>query len=765
MSAPPMLNRSVLHQLTAERMAQLCVGLNEAQERAVTADDTPLLVLAGAGTGKTRVLTTRIAWLLASGRARAHQIMAVTFTNKASQEMQERVAALLGPPAPSPEATAGVLSPAPETAGVLPPAPEKDDPRATAPMQWLGTFHSLSVRILRRHAELVGLRSSFTILDADDQKRLARQVIRNAGLDEKRWPARALAGALDGWKNKGYTPANLPAYAANSFAGRARRLYADYQARLKTMNAADFGDLIAHVVHIWQTHPDILTEQQARTPYLLVDEYQDTNTAQYLWLRLLAQKDKCLTCVGDDDQSIYGWRGAEVGNMLRFEKDFSPARLIRLERNYRSSHHILKTAEHLIAANKKRLGKKLWTERTGGARVRVRSCWDGDAEARHVSDEIEAMQHQSCRLNDMAILVRTSAQMRAFEDRFLVCDIPYRVIGGPRFYERAEIRDANAYLRLLAQPDNDLAFERIANRPRRGLGAQSLQRLHGLARQQQIPLARAAALLADSDEWPSATRNALARFLQQLERWRAQAQRVAHPRLAEQVLDESGYTAMWQNDKSADAPGRLDNLKELVRSMESFASLAEYLDHVALVMESDHNPSGDKISLMTLHAAKGLEFGIVFLPGWEEGLFPHARALAENGDAPLEEERRLAYVGLTRAKTQAHISFANSRRLHGSWQAASPSRFLDELPSEHCELADAPMREPEPRIMQPALAKPELVSFPAPQGGWTNGARVFHQKFGYGRVRDVDGTKLTVQFDKAGVKKVMDGFVQKADAV
>ena len=727
----------------AQRAAQLCAGLNDAQRQAVTADDTPLLVLAGAGTGKTRVLTTRIAWLLASGRARAGQIMAVTFTNKAAQEMQQRVAALIAPADDAPE-----------------------DAHIPRPMQWLGTFHALSARILRRHAELVGLTSQFTILDADDQRRLAKQVLQNAGLDEKRWPARALAAAIDGWKNKNYTPNSLPTQAASGFAGKARRLYADYQMRLKTLNGADFGDLIAHVVQIWQTHPDILAAQQARCRYLLVDEYQDTNTAQYLWLRLLAQKDKCLTCVGDDDQSIYGWRGAEVSNMLRFEKDFAPARIIRLERNYRSSHHILKAADGLIAANKKRLGKTLWTEQSGGARVQLASCWDGEAEARQISDEVEALQHNGAALSEMAILVRASAQMRAFEDRFLACDIAYRVIGGPRFYERAEIRDANAYLRLLVQPDDDLAFERIANRPRRGLGAQSLQKLHGLARQQQISLARAAALLVDSDEWPAATRSALARFLQQLQRWREQAVRLPHTRLAELVLDESGYTAMWQADKSADAPGRLDNLKELIRSMEAFASLAEYLEHIALVMESEHNPQGDKISLMTLHAAKGLEFGIVFLPGWEEGLFPHPRALAEKGEAALEEERRLAYVGLTRAKKRAHISFANSRRLHGSWQPASPSRFLDELPPEHCETKDSQSVDARPlRRAAPVLAEPEIVTFPSPAGGWQLRARVFHQKFGYGRIQHVDGSKLTVAFDKAGIKKVMDGFVQKADAV
>ena len=730
----------------AQRAAQLCAGLNEAQREAVTADDTPLLVLAGAGTGKTRVLTTRIAWLLASGRARAGQIMAVTFTNKAAQEMQQRVAAL--------------LAPAQEV-----PAPEEEDAHIPPPMQWLGTFHALSARMLRRHAELVGLSSQFTILDADDQRRLAKQVLQNAGLDEKRWPARALAAAIDSWKNKNYAPNTLPAQAASGFAGKARRLYADYQTRLKTLNGADFGDLIAHVVQIWQTHPDILAAQQARCPYLLVDEYQDTNTAQYLWLRLLAQKDKCLTCVGDDDQSIYGWRGAEVGNMLRFEKDFAPARIIRLERNYRSSHHILKAADGLIAANKKRLGKTLWTEQSGGARVQLSSCWDGETEARQIGDEVEALQHNGSALSDMAVLVRASAQMRAFEDRFLACDIAYRVIGGPRFYERAEIRDANAYLRLLQQPDDDLAFERIANRPRRGLGAQSLQKLHGLARQQQISLARAAALLADSDEWAAATRSALARFLQQLERWREQAARLPHTRLAELVLDESGYTAMWQADKSADAPGRLDNLKELIRSMEAFASLTEYLEHIALVMESEHNPQGDKISLMTLHAAKGLEFGIVFLPGWEEGLFPHARALAEKGEAALEEERRLAYVGLTRAKRRAYISYANSRRLHGSWQPAAPSRFLDELPPEHCETKDAPRPESYAPRTAPVLAEPEIVTFPSPAGGWQLRARVFHQKFGYGRIQHVDGSKLTVAFDKAGIKKVMDGFVQKADAV
>ncbi len=743
-------------------------GLNDEQREAVEALEGPVLVLAGAGTGKTRVLTTRLAHLLATRKAWPSQILAVTFTNKAAREMQHRIGALIG--------------------------------GAVEGMQWLGTFHALGAKMLRRHAELAGLRSDFTILDADDQTRLMKQIIVAEGIDEKRWPARQLASLIDGWKNRGLTPDKVPAGEAHAFAnGKGGELYAAYQARLKVLNAADFGDLLLEVLRIFQEHPEVLAEWQDRFKYMLVDEYQDTNVAQYLWLRLLAQKHKNICCVGDDDQSIYGWRGAEVDNILRFEKDFPGAKVIRLERNYRSTANILGAASGLIAANEQRLGKTLWTEANDneGDRIKVASYWDGEEEARAIAEEAEQLQRQDHLLREMAILVRASFQMREFEDRFINLGIPYRVVGGPRFYERAEIRDANAYLRLIAQGDDDLAFERIVNKPRRGLGDVALQTIHRLARAEGISLLRASRMLVTTEELKPAARRALANFVEMVERWRALVPGMPHTELAEIVLDESGYTEMWQNDKSAEAPGKLENLKELIRSMEHHETLAGYLEHISLVMEIEQNDTADKINLMTLHAAKGLEFDTVFLPGWEEGLFPHQRSLDENGLAGLEEERRLAYVGITRAKKRAYISFAANRRIHALWQSSLPSRFIDELPQAHVEVTESAMAgasyqnygqsrfaqdfardsnytspgwrrakenaEAASRVRPPAYeSHADLVATSDPAAAsYNTGERVFHQKFGYGEVLSIDGNKLTVDFDKAGRKKVIDSFLER----
>jgi DNA helicase-2/ATP-dependent DNA helicase PcrA len=580
-------------------------------------------------------------------------------------------------------------------------------------------------------------------------------------------------------------------------------LYTLYQSRLKTLNACDFGDLTLHVLELFQNCPDVLARYHRQFRYLLVDEYQDTNVIQYLWLRLLAQvKPNNICCVGDDDQSIYGWRGAEVGNILRFENDFSGAKVIRLERNYRSTGHILAAASGLIAHNESRLGKTLWTEDDLGEAVRLRGLWDGEAEARFVADEIEALQRKGHALSEMAILVRTGAQTREFEERFITVGLPYRVIGGPRFYERAEIRDALAYLRLVYQPDDGLAFERIVNKPKRGLGDVTLKQLHAFARARDISLSRAALDLVETDELRPAARRALAEFLEGLRRWRQAADGLQHCDLAELILDESGYTEMWQNDKSLDAPGRLENLKELIVAMEEFDTLGGFLEHVGLIMEAAENRDQDQINVMTLHSAKGLEFDTVFLAGWEEGLFPNHRALDETGLRGLEEERRLAYVGLTRARQRAIVSFAANRRLHGSWAAAIPSRFVDEL------TADAVEREIDPGLYgsaggpggypgrpqsgaldgaafaqwsesrgTPGMARarhraeqgqpfidvvPRVVESLA-GGDLAAGARVFHQKFGYGTVRKVDGERLTIVFDRAGDKKVMASFVVPAD--
>ncbi len=637
-------------------------ALNPEQRAAVETLDGPVLVLAGAGTGKTRALTTRIGHILALGKARAYEILAVTFTNKAAREMRQRVEALVGEGAQA--------------------------------MQWLGTFHAISAKILRRHAELVGLKPNFTILDTDDQIRLLKQVLRAENIDDKRWPARALAMRIDGWKNRGLTPAQVPAGDAESFAnGKGAALYALYQERLKVLNAVDFGDLLMESLRLFRDNPDVLADYQRRFKYILVDEYQDTNIAQYLWLRLISQRapgKQNLCCVGDDDQSVYGWRGAEVENILRFEQDFPGAKVIRLERNYRSTGHILAAASHLISHNEGRLGKTLFTDGGEGEKPTLTGVWDSQEEARSIGEDIEQLSRKDHSLEEIAILVRASFQMREFEERFVEIGLPYRVIGGPRFYERLEIRDALAYLRCVAQPADDLAFERIINTPKRGLGDATLQMLHEYARREAIPLMQAARVLVESEELKPKPRGALRGLIGDLDRWRTLIDSKPQHELAEQVLDESGYTEMWRSDKTPEATGRLDNLKELVRAMEAFPDLESFLEHVSLVMETDSAVDQERVSIMTLHGAKGLEFETVYLPGWEEGLFPSQRTLDEQGRAGLEEERRLAYVGLTRAKRRAKIYFASNRRIHGLWQATVPSRFIDNLPTGNVEVVEAP---------------------------------------------------------------------------
>ncbi len=751
-------------------------GLNPEQRDAVETTEGPLLVLAGAGTGKTRVLTTRIAHILATGRAYPSQILAVTFTNKAAREMRERIGSLIG----------GTLE----------------------GMQWLGTFHSIGVKILRRHVELVGLKPGFTILDDDDQVRLLKQVIEAAGIDKDRWPARQLANLIDGWKNRGLTPDKVPEGEAFNFAsGKGRQLYAAYQARLKDLNACDFGDLLLECIRLFREHPDVLADYHRRFRYILVDEYQDTNVAQYLWLRLLAQGSPNVCCVGDDDQSIYGWRGAEVDNILRFDKDFPGAKVIRLERNYRSTANILAAASGLIAKNRDRLGKTLFTDGAAGAKIKVANFWDDEAEARAIGEDIENLQRAQQRLNDVAVLVRASSQMRAIEDRFITLGLPYRVIGGPRFYERQEIKDAIAYLDVVANPANDLKFERIVNVPKRGLGDTTIKRIHELARARAIPLYQAAREIIETDELTPKARKSLFDVTQSFERWRGNLEHMRHTDLAELILDESGYTAMWQADKSPQSQARLENLKELVRFMHDFDTLQGFLEHVSLVMDADQGNDGDRVSLMTLHAAKGLEFGMVFLPGWEEGLFPHQRSLDESGKSGLEEERRLAYVGLTRAKQRAKISFAQNRRTHGLYQSALPSRFVDELPEATVEVVESEMpyggrQNPfgfggsfgPSRFDRSGGAEPFKSGYTTPgwqraQQSWSRsdqkkksrgpmtlegelvaassanapsfkaGTRVRHEKFGLGTVSNVDGNKLTIDFDDGSTKRVVASFV------
>ncbi|ODP38311.1 ATP-dependent helicase [Sphingomonas turrisvirgatae] len=742
-------------------------GLNEPQREAVLTTDGPVLVLAGAGTGKTAALTARLAHLLWTRRAYPSEILSVTFTNKAAREMRERVRGLVG------DAVEG--------------------------MPWLGTFHAIGAKMLRRHAELVGLQSNFTILDTDDQLRLLKQLIQANDLDEKRWPARQLGGLIDGWKNKGLTPDQLDAGEAEHFAnGKGQSLYQQYQDRLRALNACDFGDLLLHMLTILRTHRDVLEQYQQRFRYIMVDEYQDTNSVQYLWLRLLAQERKNICCVGDDDQSIYSWRGAQVENILKFEKDFPGAKVIRLEQNYRSTPHILAAASAVIANNSGRLGKELWTEIDTGEKVRVIGVWDGPEEARRVGEEIESAQiREGKSLEAFAILVRAQHQTREFEDRFIAIGLPYRIVGGFRFYERAEIRDALAYLRLVHQPNDDLAFERIVNVPKRGLGDKAIAKIHQLARAEGIPLLTAGARILDTDELTPQARRALGNFVGDIARWRDMASQLPHAELARQLLDESGYTAMWQADRTAEAAGRLENLGELVRAMEEYDSLGAFLEHVSLVMDNDASADEPKVTIMTIHAAKGLEFDTVFLAGWEEGLFPSQRALDEGGLASLEEERRLAYVAITRARRLATILHAANRRIYGQWTSSIPSRFVGELPDAHIE-AETTMTggaslwranwsenaDPFANVGRGTGRGPGWQRAAAPSSSFTTapkrvvesrgsavslgnkgrddlslGMRVFHQKFGYGEIVEIEGNKLEIKFETAGRKRVMDSFV------
>ncbi len=756
-------------QAVAARGTPYLEDLNPAQREAVETLDGPLLMLAGAGTGKTKALTTRIAHLLNTGRARPDEILAVTFTNKAARAMKSRVASLLG--------------------------------QTVEGMPWLGTFHSICARLLRRHAELAGLRANFTILDTDDQVRLLRQLVAASGIDEKRWPARQLAHHIDGWKNRDWTPDRVPASLGAAFNGRGAELYGQYQERLKVLNAADFGDLLLHVLQILRNHDDVLERYRRWFRYILVDEYQDTNVAQHLWLRILAQAHGQICCVGDDDQSIYGWRGAEIGNILSFEKDFPGARVIRLEQNYRSTPQILAAAAGVILRNAGRLGKTLFTDRDAGEKVRLIGHWDDGEEARWIGEEIEALQGgtrgmRPFDLGGIAILVRASFQMRAFEDRFLSIGLPYRVVGGPRFYERLEIRDAMAYFRLAVSPDDDLAFERVVNSPKRGLGERAQQRIHACARARGVSLVEGARTLLAERGLAGKGADGLRKLVGLIEAWHARvAEGADHLELARRILDESGYTGMWQDHRTPEAEGRLENLKELVQALEGFENLQGFLEHVSLVMDNDSDDAAEKAVIMTLHAAKGLEFPVVFLPGWEDGLFPSQRTMDESGVKGLEEERRLAYVGLTRAEELAYVSFVGNRLTYGQWQTALPSRFIDELPGEAIEVLTAPglyggtraaasdmvsrvgradvynspgwkrlqararRRGPgQPREAGATAAGPDAAS------AFAEGDRVFHAKFGYGAVTGIEGEKLKVDFEKAGRKNVIAAYVRAAEA-
>lgn len=748
-------------------------GLNPPQREAVLATEGPVLMLAGAGTGKTAALTARLAHIIRSRLAWPSEILCVTFTNRAAREMRERVGQLVGP--------------------------------AVEGMPWLGTFHAIAAKMLRRHAELAGLQSNYTIIDTDDQLRVLKQLIQAEGLDEKRWPARQLAGCIDRWKNKGLNPADLDAGESEAYAnGKGQHFYQLYQDRLKALNACDFGDLLLHIVNVLRRHPDVLEQYRQRFKYIMVDEYQDTNQVQYLWLRLLAQPRHNICVVGDDDQSIYSWRGAEVANILRFEKDFPGAKVIRLEQNYRSTPDILAAASGLIDANSERLGKTLWTEASGGDKVRVIGVWDGPEEARRIGDEAERLEREGAPLSRVAILVRAQFQTRELEDRFIAIGLPYKIVGGFRFYERAEIRDALAYLRLVSQPSDDLAFERIYNTPKRGLGDKTLEKLHRHARARAVPLSLAAVEILDTDELPARARGTLLALMRDVARWRDLAKTASPAELARTVLEESGYTAALQAERSAESAGRLENLAELARAMEEYETLGDFLEHVSLVMDNEANDQAERLTIMTIHAAKGLEFDHVFLPGWEEGVFPSQRAMDEGGLRSLEEERRLAYVAITRARRRCTILHAANRRIYGQWTSSIPSRFIADLPDAHVEQettlsggaslwkaqwseasdpfahvardnaargstrgpgwqrASAQAYDPAPRRLPESTRS--AASFAAkPRSDVGLGARVFHEKFGYGKVTAQEGNKLEIDFETAGPKRVIDSFVKLAD--
>jgi len=755
----------------AAKLQELILTLNPPQQKAVEATEGPLLVLAGAGTGKTRVLTTRLANILLSGRAAPHNILAVTFTNKAAKEMQHRVEELVG---------------------------------ASAAGMWLGTFHGLGARMLRMHPEPAGLRPNFNIIDSDDQKRICDELLKEYNIDSTQFPARLVVGIISRFKDNALTPDKLSMDDAQNINGMAKQIYTAYQARLEALNVADFGDLLLKSLMLLKERPDILARYHQQIKYILVDEYQDTNAVQYLWLRLLTTTHKNICVVGDDDQSIYGWRGAKVENILRFEKDYDNAKVIRLEQNYRSTSKILAAASGVISHNKTRHGKELWTADTGGNQIEVHPLMSDLDEARLVADRAQKAPNEGNLYADNAVLVRMAAQTRTFEEAFIKAGLPYVIVGGLKFYDRKEIRDAIAYVRLIANPQDDLAFQRVVNVPKRGIGDASLQILTTESRNHNIPLTEATQNAIAAQILPKKAASSLGLFTDMLHHWRKLAEDLTPDRLVEKVLEESGYAEMLRTSKDADAKTRLENLKELIRALQDYADLTSFLEHVSLVMDGE-DKNEDAVRLMTIHAAKGLEFDTVFLPGFEEGVFPHQRAMNEEGVKGVEEERRLAYVAITRAKRQLIISYAASRRMYGQFIPGSPSRFLEEIPEDCLN----------------TLAMPEAHSFSAfnPASSYSNGntqgaayggrpqwgsrtdkrtnysgantaqpatpmlamraeardanaldiphpvgSRVFHQKFGYGKIARIDGkgenARLTIKFDKAGKKNLVSGLAK-----
>ena len=695
--------------------------LNTNQKKAVLETSGPLLILAGAGTGKTRVLTTRLANILKNRLANPHETLTVTFTNKAASEMKQRVEFML---------------------------------KVATDGWWIGTFHAMAARILRNHPELAGLKKQFSIIDIDDQIRLVKQALSYHNVDEKRWPPRLLHNIIQRWKDKGMNPDNISDKEKLGNVN-SKEIYKTYQNRLLTLNVVDYGDLLLHNINIFRNNPEVLASYKNKFKYILVDEYQDTNVCQHTWLKLLADQYKNICAVGDDDQSIYSWRGAEVKNILRFEDTFKNTKVIKLEENYRSTGNILEAANELVKNNKARLGKKLWTKEGQGERIKVINISNSEEEAIVVSDLIENLFSKGQKLSSIAILVRATYQTRFFEDRFIKIGLPYKIIGGTKFYERLEIRDAMAYLRLVSSDLDDLAFERIVNVPKRGLGTKSLLDIETFSRKENVSLLESCRKLLQNDHFNTKTSSNLKVFLMSLKSWKEKKEALSAAELAELILEESGYTEMWQNDKSIEAEGRLENLKELVSAISDFENLNSFLEHIQLVMDNSINNKKDTVNLLTLHAAKGLEFDYVFLPGWEEEIFPNKKSIDESLNEGLEEERRLAYVGITRAKKEVWILHANTRFIHGNWLFSSPSRFIKELPKKNILTSN---------LFFDNNNKKEVYDQTDNLINYENllvGDKVFHQKFGYGIIKTLDGDNAEVAFSKTNIKKVKTNYLIK----
>ena len=729
-------------------------ALNIQQKEAILHSEGPLLILAGAGSGKTKVLTTRVAQLIKDKKCFGNQILCVTFTNKAANEMRERVLKLTNNKSNS--------------------------------IPWLGTFHSISNKILRKHAEAIGLKPSFTILDTLDQLKLIKNILAAENIDVKKNPPKLIAYLIDHWKNKALLPANVKINSSDYSKINALKIYKIYQERLRLMNCVDFGDLILHCVTIFKNFKEIQESFKKNFKYILVDEYQDTNYVQNLWLNLITNDSKNICVVGDDDQSIYSWRGAEVKNILEFEKNFTNTKIVKLEQNYRSTKNIINTASSLISNNDDRLGKKIWSDLKDGDKVRVNSFSDGRDEATGISDIIEKELIKYFSLNDIAILVRAAFQTREFEERFIKIGLPYRVIGGMKFYERAEIKDALCYLRLIQQKNDDLAFERIINNPKRSIGDSTLKKLHDLSRTRNKNLFETADEILNEDELKPKTKESLKQFIKLVKTWTKLSEQLDHVQLLERVLDESGYTQMLINEKSPEAEARLENLKELRASMKNYSNLVEFLENISLQTSIDEEWEGEKINLMTIHAAKGLEFTCIFLPGWEEGLFPHQKSIEEKGDQAVQEERRLAYVALTRAKQRLFISFANNRKYYGNnnsndWMPSMPSRFIDELDKQYLEINETAKdndqdfefsqdfnftegkKSPGWKRYLQEKEKIKTINYTNNLTNFKIGQGVEHETFGKGKIIHIDGNKLLINFKDSGEKKVIDKYLKQFD--